>query len=63
MLKCWVSHLELYTEDNLGIIKDQGKYYKVTIVRVLGMERLRMGVNILRAQNFVFHWYQRVDLR
>ena len=32
MVKCWVSHLELYKEENLGVMKDHGKYYQMALV-------------------------------
>ena len=34
MVKCWVPHSELQTEANLGIMKYQGNYYQVDLVRL-----------------------------
>ena len=44
MVQLWVSHSELQIEENLGLMKDQGKSYQVALVRVQYMATLRMGV-------------------
>ena len=48
---------------NLGVMKDQGKYYHIDILRVQEMATLRMGMNSLSTKHFYIHWGQRVDLR
>ena len=63
MVNLWVSHLELRTEVNLGVIKYQGQFYQVDFARLWGMVIFSMGVNILRTQHFYIHWEQMVDLR
>ena len=45
------------------LTKDQGWFYQVDPLRVLGLETLRIGVNSVTTQNFDIHWYQRVYLR
>ena len=44
MVKCWVSNSELQIEENSVVMKGQGKYYHVALVRVQYMSTLRMGV-------------------
>ena len=44
MVKCQVSHLELYIEANLGLMKDQIKSYHMALLEVKDMETLRMVV-------------------
>ena len=56
-------HSELHTELNFGVMKYQVQVYQVDILRVGGMEALRMGVKILGDHHFDIHWDQRVDLR
>ena len=33
MVKCWVSHSEFYTEENLGVMNDKNKSYQVSRFR------------------------------
>ena len=35
MVKCWLSHSELQTEEKLGVMKYQGNYYNVSLVCML----------------------------
>ena len=41
---------------NLGVMKDQGKYYHIDILRVQEMATLRMGMNSLSTKHFYIHW-------
>ena len=63
MVKCRIPHYDLRTEANLGVMKDQGQFYQVDLVRVRGMATLRIGVKSLRNQNFDTQWDQSVDTR
>ena len=44
MEKCWSSHVELRTEANLVLIKDQVCLYEVDPLRVLGLVTLMLQV-------------------
>ena len=37
MEKCWESHAELKTEENLGLMKNQVWLYQEDILRILGV--------------------------
>ena len=40
MEKCWASHTELHTEENLVLMKFQGPFYHVDPLRILGLVTL-----------------------
>ena len=63
MVKCWVSHLELYIEVNLGVMKYKDNSYQISLVRARNMATLRMWVKIWKNKHFDIHWKHRVDLR
>ena len=41
MKKCWASHWELQTEANLVLMKNQGSFYQLDPLRLLGLVTLR----------------------
>ena len=55
--------LKLHIEENLGVMKYQGKSYQVTLVMVQDLATLSMGMKIWRTQHFDIYWKQRADLR
>ena len=42
MEKCWASHWDLHPEEKLLLMKDQGWFYQVDPLRLLGLETLRV---------------------
>ena len=44
MEKCWASYWEIQQESNLVLMKDQGCFYQVDTLRVLGLVTLRVKV-------------------
>ena len=44
MFKCWVPHLELHTEENVGVVKDQGGFYQISPLKVRVMATVGMQI-------------------
>ena len=62
MVKCWLSKSGFQTEANLGVKNDQGQFYHVDPLMLLGMENLTKGVTKLRTHHLNIHWDYRVYL-
>ena len=62
MVKFLASHSKMHIEEKLGVIKDQGHFYQLYLLRVRVMANLSIGVKSLSNQYLGIHWYHRVDI-